>query len=277
MKAINIYYISSSGRRFDLKAAPIRIKTANFHNYSWKRETVALQYGERVVDFSKKAQTYQTTLYLDPDPETLAALHAAWERDILSRTPGRISWNGQYIECYITGSSTYPTAGNAYVANEIEIYCPIPLWVETKRFLLYSDDGGMSSGFLDYPHGYDYDYAADKSGTQLLWGENPGIVSFKAILAGHCTNPTFTIDGHVFGVNTDIAYGGDSVTIDTRASAKIGEQVYRGSGESKTNLFHLRVGEIEPFVGKANGKITWSRDFAIDLTVYIGRSEPSWL
>lgn len=277
MKTINIFYISSSGRRFNLKSAPIHIKTANFHNYSWKRETVALQYGERVVDFSKKAQTYQTTLYLDPDPETLAALHVEWERDILSRTPGRISWNGQYIECYITGSSTYPTAGNAYVANEIEIYCPVPLWVETKRFLLYSDSGGASSSFLDYPHGYDYDYTADKSGTQLLWGDNPGIISFKAIMAGRCTNPTFAIDGHTFGVNTDIAYGGDSVTIDTRASAKIGEQVYRGSGESKTNLFHLRIGEIEPFVGRANGKITWSRDFAIDLTVYIGRSEPSWL
>ena len=277
MKTINIFYISSSGRRFDLKAAPIRIKAANFHNYAWRRETVALQYGERVVDFGKKAQTYQTTLYLDQDPETLAALHAEWERDILSRTPGRISWNGQYIECYITGSSTYPTAGNAYVANEIEIYCPVPLWVETKRFLLYSDSGGASSGFLDYAHGYDYDYTADKSGTQLLWGDNPGIISFKAILAGQCTNPTFTIDGHTFGVNTDIAYGGDSVTIDTRASAKIGEQVYRGSGESKANLFHFRIGEIEPFVGRANGKITWSRDFAIDLTVYIGRSEPSWL
>ena len=222
MKTISIFYISSSGRRFNLKAAPIRIKAANFHNYAWRRETVALQYGERVVDFSKKAQTYQTTLYLDQDPETLAALHAEWERDILSRTPGRISWNGQYIECYITSSSTYPTAGNAYVANEIEIYCPVPLWIETKRFLLYSDDGGAASGFLDYPHGYDYDYTADKSGTQLLWGDNPGIISFKAILAGQCTNPTFTIDGHTFGVGVDIAYGGDSGTIDTRASAKIG-------------------------------------------------------
>ena len=281
MRTINIFYISSSGRRFDLKAAPIRIKAANFHNYSWRRETVALQYGERVVDFGKKAQTYQTTLYLDQDPEALATLHAAWEQDILSRTPGRVVWNNQYIECYIASSSTYPTTGNAYIANEIEIYCPVPLWFETKHFLFYSSAGSgllrAAPVFLDYPYGYDYDYAADKTGTQLLWGENPGIISFKAILAGRCTNPTFTIDGHTFGVTADIAYGGDSITIDTRASAKIGEQVYRGSGESKTNLFHLRIGEIEPFIGRANGKITWSRDFAIDLTVYIGRSEPSWL
>lgn len=275
MKTIEITYTSSGGRVFNLKAAPIHIKAANFHNYAWKRETVTLQYGERLVDFSKKAQVYQTTLYLDQDPEALAALHAAWERDVFLKTPGRLTWNGQYIECYTASSSTYPTEGNAYIANEIEIYCPNPFWIRETSYFLEAYDTGEPYAYLAYPHEYAYDFGRPPGGALLLWGEETGMVSFRAAMSGPAVNPSIAIGGRTFGASVTLEEG-ETLIIDTRPTALMGEQVYLMSGGTRTNLFHLRSGLIEPFPAEYNGVAAWSGLYPIELTVYLGRSEPSW-
>ena len=61
---IDITYEASSGKRYNLMADTLRIKDANFHSYSWMRDTAARRYGEKVSRFTKDAQEYQTTLYI---------------------------------------------------------------------------------------------------------------------------------------------------------------------------------------------------------------------
>lgn len=270
---INVIYEASSGSRYNLKTTPIRIKKANFHNYSWTRETVSLQYGETVTAFGKKAINYPATLYLDHDPQTLARLHEDFERDIITMTPGKIIWNEDYILCYITASSTYPTAGNAYIANEVNIYCPNPAWIREKRVSLTPQE---NDGVLGYPYGYDYDYGPISRGTFYAWPYFYGHASFKAVISGPCENPSFELAGNTYGVNVTLQ-AGETVTIDTRPTAKIGRQVYRGSGSSAVNAYNLRIGSIEPFVSQGAAMLIWSGAFAIDLTLYQERSEPGWL
>ena len=42
---IKVIYEASGGKRYDLKADPIKIKNANFHNYAWTKEVVSMRYG----------------------------------------------------------------------------------------------------------------------------------------------------------------------------------------------------------------------------------------
>ena len=86
---IDITYEASSGKRYNLMADTLRIKDANFHSYSWMRDTAARRYGEKVSRFTKDAQEYQTTLYitgLDRN-ERIQAMHDDFERDIVTKTP----------------------------------------------------------------------------------------------------------------------------------------------------------------------------------------------
>ncbi len=275
MKTIKITYTSSAGYEVDLKAAPVHIKSANFHNYTWKREKVALRYGETVTGFYKAAQVYQTTLYFEHDPELIATIHGEWERDVLTQRPGRITWNGQYIECFISSSSTYPTAGNAFVANEVEIYCPDPFWIKETAFEFAA--GTETGDYLDYPYGYDYDFGSAVSGRRrLLWGFERGLVAFKAVVHGPCSAPVFTIAGRQFGADV-VLQEGETLTIDTRASAPTGEQVYTTSAGQKANVFYARTGEIAPFIADEYGTLVWPQTFALTLNIYMGRSEPSWI
>lgn len=96
---INITYESSSGKRYDLMADSLRIKEANFHSYSWMRDTAARRYGEKVSRFTKDAQEYQTTLYLTGTDraQRIKALHDVFERDIVTKKPGKLHWKDSYI------------------------------------------------------------------------------------------------------------------------------------------------------------------------------------
>lgn len=276
MKTISVIYEGSSGRRYDLKTSPLHIKKANFHDYAWTRETVGLQYGERLVAFGKRSKTYQVTLYLDQDPEMLRDLHKDFERDIVTMRPGRIIWNKDYIPCYIVAGSTYPTVGNAYIANEVSIYCPSPMWLHEDHFSLQKAEAD-ESGFLDYPYDYSYDYTYPNFSTRYLWDDFYGRVSIRAVISGPTVNPAIVVCGKTFGANLTLAEG-EQLVIDTRPTALIGEQVYRISvGTQRTNVFNLRNGDISPLTCQGAGTVYWSQTFTVDLTTYRERSEPAWI
>ena len=219
---IKVIYEASSGRRYDLKAEPVRIKNANFHNYAWTREVINQRFGETVQRFAKDAQEYETTLYLmgsqSEIKQTLYDLHNDFERDITSQTPGRLWWHNSYIPCYITASSTYPHENNYWVCNEITIYCPSPFWI-------------------------------------------------------------VNIGGNIYNVNVSVPSGGYLV-IDSRQDAPLGWQVYlRNASGQASNVFDSRNPNyqiLERIPGGTVG-LTYPRTYGIDLTLYLERSEPSWM
>ena len=280
---INVIYESSDGRRFDLKADPVRIKNANFHNYAWTREVIDQRFGEKVQRFSKDAQEYETTLYFvgnrDDVRSMLYELHNAFEQDIIQQSPGRLYWHKSYIPCYVTASSTYPHENNAWVCNDITIYCPSPFWIEEKTFSFFPVEEQGSYPYLDFDVDFAYDFSYKPRAILPIETGHYAPSSFRMIMHGPCVNPSVTIGGNVYNVNVSVPSGGYLV-IDSRPEAPLGWQVYMiNAAGVQSNIFDDRNPNYQILERIPGGTVNleYSRTYGIDLTLYLERSEPSWM
>lgn len=139
----NITYTDSLGNEYDLMVDNFRrIYSANFHNYSWTKETSKTRFGEKIRSWGKDAQQYQVTILFDsgsPRAQMLNNFHDSLEYDIVNNTPGILTWDDYYIPCYGISSKTYPaeTKTNADTANDVTFYCPSPWWYKVTLFQSY--------------------------------------------------------------------------------------------------------------------------------------------
>lgn len=280
---INVIYEASNGHRYDLKADPIRIKNANFHNYAWTKEVIGQRYGEKVQRFAKDAQEYETTLYFmgsrSAVKQTLYDLHNDFERDIVVQSPGRIWWHNSYIPCYVTASSTYPHENNVWVCNEITIYCPSPFWIEEKTFSFFPVEEQAAYPYLDFNVDFAYDFSYKPRAVLPIETGHYAPSSFRMIMHGPCVNPSVTIGGNVYNVNVSVPAGGYLV-IDSRPEAPLGWQVYmRDAAGVQSNIFDNRNPNYQILERIPGGTVNleYSRTYGIDLTLYLERSEPSWM
>ena len=270
-------YISSNGQEFDLKAADIRTRSANFHDYQWTPQTKQLQFGDRVYRFDKEALYY--TVLLDirggiaQRKATLNALHAAFDADVYSMLPGRIVHGNYYIHCFINYSSTY--VSGPFTDNEITVYCPYPFWIQEHEYeFLKKEDLPDANLFLDYEYDFPYDYESDQTGQALVTNPGEGAANYKAFFFGPAVNPYMIIDGKTIGVNTTIE-AGEYVVIDSR-----NHTVYRvANNGTQTNLYNQRVKNgvsIFDKISPGEHSVVWPGTFGFNLNIYEERSEPLW-
>ena len=296
---INVTYTSSGNVTFPLQMEKlVRIKNANFHKWAFRADVLKRRYGERVIRWGKDAASYTTTLYIggpiEDRKELLEELHREFERDLRKGTPGRLTWGGNYIDCFVDASSTYPeTSGFYYTVNEIDIYCPYPFWIEPKEYefrvtesdaavigtaivgtaVISEENADEAKNFLDYPHGYEYDYSSDQSGVQNVINDSPGAAPFKMVIYGPAVNPYFYIGDQLYIVYTSVL-DGEYLTIDT-----LEKKVYRTTiGGTRINEFNNRgknTSIFDPIPEGAN-KVIWPATFGMSLTLLKERSEPVW-
>lgn len=276
MSGVNLQYVASSGNIYNLRGNTLRTRRkTNFHKWTWSVNGVNLQYGMRVSGFSRPGQTYETTLTLFGSEEQkraqIEALHDDFELDVRNETPGRIIWGSYYIDCFVIGSSLTPNNGNMSADNVVSFYCPYPFWIkeETRRF--YPQSAGGAETFLDYPHGYDYDYFSGGSGTQIWQTGFPFTSDFRMIMYGPASNPRVLINDHIYQILDTLA-ASEHVIIDS----KLGTIVKTQADGTKVNAFDLRNKEESIFEKIPAGTLTfnWSGAFGFDLTLYEERSEP---
>lgn len=276
MSGVNLRYVASSGRSYNLRSDTLRTGAgANFHDWKWNASAVKLRYGERVSAFTRPAAVYEATLSLFGAPESqqaqLEALHDDFELDVRNMTPGRLMWNDYYIECFATQSKTKPNDNNIIVDNEVSFYCPYPFWIkeETKNF--FPQTGGTGALFLDYPYDYPYDYYPGDSGSVIWYTNFPFSSDFRMVIYGPATNPRVIINGHGYQI-FDVLEASEHVIIDSKRGTVTKTTA---SGQS-TNAFDLRNKEESVFDQLPAGALTisWSGTFGFDLTLYEERSEP---
>ena len=170
---INLTYTSSNGTVFDLLSwEGLKTETANYHKYQWGASVQTQRFGEKIVNFTKKAQMYEATFLfrgnLEERRQKIEEFHFCTEYDIAKQTPGRITWGSNYIECYITQSSTQPRDnGGTYTENNVSIYCPYPFWIEEQTIRIFPQDKPIpqletDKGYpepstkFSYPYAYSY-------------------------------------------------------------------------------------------------------------------------
>ena len=270
-----LQYTSSNGQTYDLKVGRFRARTADFHNYNWKPQTIAQRYGVNAYRFDKDAITYTTTLTvfgtLQEKRTFLNLLHAAFDHDIVTLTPGRITHGQYYIECYITASSTF--YDNPWTNNTLTIYCPYPFWRKDTDYRLHAADAEEYE-WLDYPYGFPYDYQATLPGFSMV--ANPGVKPADWLLKihGYASNPVVYIGGVAIGVNAVI--GSEETLV---ISSKDKTVIKIAANGQEENLFNARLKGSSIFDPLPSGElpVMWSGLFDVDLTVYEERSEPLWI
>lgn len=290
---VNVNYRTSTGDEYEFQTdGLVKIRSANFHEWEYVPDVIERRYGERVLRFGKEAAAYTAKLYLSGPRiarrDFMKQLHTAFERDIRRATPGRLFWGDSYIDCFVRSSSTY--AEEEHSENDIEIYAPLPFWIEPTEYqFVKSFEGnalvgsaivgsssignGSSSEFLDYPFDYSFDYANHGIGTQIITNDSPAAAPFKMVIFGPVANPYFYVGGKYYGVTTLVA-DGEYLTIDSQNKTIIRTMI----DGTKVNEFNNRSKQTSVFdpIPEGNTKIIWPATFGMTLTLLKERSEPVW-
>lgn len=278
---VQVQYIASSGNVYDLKAAgELKIKNANFHKYAWVPDAVQNRFGTSVSRFTREPVTYEVMLYFFgsymQEKAHIEALHADFERDKINLTPGRLVWGDCYIECYITSSSTYPGDGNAWVVNEIEVYCPYPFWIQEQTVSITPiGETPVESRNKKYDYQYWYSYGANQTSITVNL-DYYSTCDFKLVAFGAFSAMYVTISGNVYNVQYPAA-AAEYMVIDSRQHGIYKGQAYLvGNNGRITNVFDYRNPNYSLYEKIPAGTITieYPRTYGIDLTFFMERPEP---
>lgn len=272
-----IKYIASSGNEYDLTTNGILHRTATYYDWEWKAEGTKLKHGVRLSSFSREPAQYEAELVLYGDAatlrQTIQSLHNDFENDLRKMTPGRIVWGDYYLDCYIIQSAVEPISVFwTWISNTIKIYAPHPFWVQETHVVMNAS-GESSSGFLDYPFNYSYDYTEPAVGQVIVPSTFPFTSEFKMIIYGEAVNPRITINGYSYVLYTTIP-SGSYVIIDSKQKTVM---MY-GAGGTKTNIFNFRNKSDSIFekIPAGNLNIVWDASFGVDMTIFRERSEPEF-
>lgn len=280
---VNVTYTASSGNVYNLKTTGLKIKEANYHNYEWTPDITERQLGVTVNRFKKAPIAYQTTLmfmgsYLE-NKALLEAMHADFERDIISNTPGILTWGECYIKTFVRSSSTFPDEDtNLYTRNVVEFYCPYPFWIAEKSISITP----LNMEVLDdrdkgYTYEYWYKYAQNQTVTTIQTNANYySDCDFKLTAYGPFSSLYVTISGQIYNISFP-ADAAEYMVIDTRKNGLYKGQAYlvRNNGDI-VNVFDYRNPNYELFKKVPAGTIVinYPRTYGVDLTFYMERSEP---
>ena len=217
------------------------------------------------------------------------AFASACNGDVASGTPGRITtgWRGSstntapwYARAYVTDMSFDTTTPTCIRCSATVVLLDGGTWYRDTSTILSKSSGGSSYDYLDYPHGYDYDYLGMTTTDDIVVeSSSTDAVDLRIVIQGPAVDPYVIIDGNRYEVD-DTIDSGWTITIDTRAKTIIKESTtgivtnvfslgVRGDGAgSGTYVFErLSVGRHD---------VAWSSSGNIEITVYDERCLPPW-
>ena len=275
---MDIYYENSKGDRLNLLEPPYCLQTADIFDKSWTYSSVSTRRSrERIESFSKEIGSRMLVLSIIGQAsiqyqDALNKFHEVTEYDILNASPGRL-WAGEYyFPCYVLSSSKAEWEFDIdRLDNEIEIVSDYPFWCR-ERLFSFRKDAGAQSDFLDYPHGYPYDYCAP-SNMRFLNNDHYYGCDFMCTVYGPCESPRFMINDHIYEVRT-VLYDSERLTFDSRGKSLV-KTDYQGR---EINIFNSRNKEHSLFqkIPPGRSSVTWNMGFDFDITLFQERSEPEW-
>lgn len=198
--------------------------------------------------------------------------------DIEAARPGRLYYDGWYLEGYIVESkkSLYQYTG-AVCYYELTFLAEDPRWtLETTHVMQPGRIGGDSG--LDYPHDYPFDYAPEAYDTTISNGSAVP-ADFVMKFYGAVTNPRIRIGENEYGVDVTLAPG-EQLIVDSRDKTIT---MVNAIGE-RSSAFSAHHGQLREGSGDyiferiPNGlhTLSWDGSFAFDFTVYERRAEKRW-
>lgn len=276
---INVCYVSSGGKSYDLLGDKMRVTDGNLHKYKWQKNSEKANNRERLVKFTKESTNYQLTLTLRGDLEErktmLNSLIDSFEQDVATGIPGKIYFGEYYIDCFIiSAESKASEIRSCWSECLIEIYCPSQFWIKEEKHEFKKDFPRKDIGYLDFPFDFPFDLMGDEKGVGSVLLDNYSACDFILTIYGPCTNPRIVIGGNVYEVKTKLD-DGEYLLI----NSKEGTVVRVRTNGIKVDEFDNRVtNPNSPFEKIQTGYnlVSWDGSFGFDILILIKRSVPRW-
>ena len=283
MKTVNVFYTSSSGNTYDLKAKGlVRLKTANFHKYEWSVDATQHQYGVAIDRFRREPAAYTAELVFESgrleNKDLIERLHADFERDILSNSPGTLTWGDYSIETFAISSSTEPGEREPEAKNTVKFYCPSPFWTKEIKTSIYPYMRTPRQTDKSYSYQYGYSYAETLDARALVDTKHYAESDFRMVAYGPFDCLNVRISGNVYRVDYAVN-AGEIMVIDSRKNGVYKGQAYVLQLDGrKVDVFDHRSPLYQLFKKLPAGLlvIDYERTYGIDLSVFLERSEPVW-
>ena len=271
-----IYYKNNYGQIICLDRWPYKmLAKTDLFDYEWRYDTKN-EINPKITRFYRNMVQKRVSIVIANElnfEHAYSQLIEAVEKDVVNVTPGKLYVDDSYISCYFIKSdkekwkksSVRPTV-------EFTIICENGSWItETKtsfRSGIASNDGN-----LNYPFNYPFNYAS--SGTvKKINNLSYAPSDFEVTIYGACNNPSFTIGGHLYGVDCSLETG-EYLIINS-----ITKKIYKvkPNGEA-VNQFNLRNHDSYIFekIPCGENAVTWNGLFGFDMVLLSERSEPLWI
>lgn len=275
---IEIKYISSNGKSYDLIGDKMRTTSGNFHKYAWTKNVKKVNGKECLTKFTKESTKYQLTLTLrgglDERKEMLNDLIDSFEQDVINRPPGTICFGGYYTRCFIISSeSKISEIRNCWSDCMVEIYCADSFWIKEKKISYPIFTGAGNDNFLEYPYDCLYDYTSKQKGISALNNDHYADANFKMTIYGPVVDPIINIGNYPYKVDTTVEEN-EYLTIDGTKNT-VERTLADGTIINEYNKRSFENSVFQP-IPPGNNSVLWSGDFGWDITLYQERSEPKW-
>ncbi len=213
------------------------------------------------------------------NPAILDSMRAMFDADLLNRTPGTLTVNGEWSHrCYLTASEPDETSPSTVTA-QLTIVLLDGVWrrdADTIQCVVHQGDSGNT--WLDLPFDLPFDLQAPRMSASVT-NTLPYGVKWRMIVYGPASNPRVSIGGNEIMVDVLVPDGG-YLTIDAIARTV----VLTAANGDVTNVF----GKARRGIGQGSGTyvfepiapgtsvIEWDGSFGFDLTPVEERSVPPW-
>lgn len=277
---MDIYYQNHAGEKIYLDRRPYRmLAVTTLFDSEWDYITKGYNF-PRVVQFEKSMVIKSFDIVIDGATKEEYRNNAdsfakITERDIRELTPGKLYVGNTYLSCYFYKSQKkrrYVNTNKA--AIQIGILSESGKWIYENKFQIRNAfESTMDQQYLDYPHGYNYDYANILS-SRMIHNNSPGSSDFKMIVYGPCTDPVIAINDHVYQIYAEIMPQ-EYLVVDS-----VEKKIYKVKNNGmEINLFGSRNRDSYIFQKIAVGKnsVVWSGEYGFDLILYEERGEPKWI
>jgi len=275
---MNLYYENHLGKRIHFYRSPYILTNHSFFDWllsftTVNNKTSGYVFKPSEADFTvrlmplAKTQNLREAMFAELYDEMVEVFSAD------ASEPGKL-WTdgGEYLSCRVISSKK----SKWNIPRDVTVVCRIsvdsPTWKKPEAYeISFTEE--TEYGYLDYPHGYNYDYKGTLLGYTELTNDSTEASDYIMTISGPITNPKVVVNGIDVGANVSVG-STERLVIDT---AEQTVYIY-GPGISK-NVFNKRLkGTQSMFTKLPSGKVAviWSGLFDFNFEIIRERREPSW-
>lgn len=275
-RPFSLRYEGSGGHVINFDAWPYFWNDTNLQSYQWDIQSVNKNIGNGafVSKISRGLINKSIKLLIWNDSESIGsltnAMTAVFEEDVISKAPGKLYLNDQYLTGYFTAVEFGNRIRSQYIEATLNFATGSPFWIDET---LVRFDPLETTALLGFIMPIKLPLALVAPQIRTLINDHYANSSAIITMYGPVTDPEFYVGNHLYKVTGELILG-ERIEIDQMAKTvtKIttgGTRINFFGNRNKTESVFDPIPPGENFIYSAN-------DFTFDILLMRERSEPIW-